>query len=544
MNLNNNWVGYLDRSYQQIKDSVLSLLPTYTPEITDHTDSNPLVRMLDVWAGISEMLGYYIDNGAREAHLSSFRLYKSGVKIAKSYDYRVKSFVSSGGVVEFYLDASELTNTIIPSNTRVETEEGIPFYTQQSTTILAGQLKETVSVIQYDNRAQYIVGTSIGSVHQVFILDDNVVDNSVTVLIDGINWSIKETLGRSIYDDKHFVHTVNEDRDIIIYFGDDVNGAIPPVGKDISVSYKVCDGSTGNTGSETITKIIPPMSSPTVNVTNPGPTTGGIGIEPINLIKRRVPKSIRTLYRAVTRQDFIDVTELHPGVARAGIDFECSSAIQDYIIPVNGGGIASPSLIAAVQDWIDARKIFTLDVKVQSAGEVRIILVIDVYERSGYDPATVKSDVKDNLVEFLSYENQSIMGNVYLSDLYEVIELTRGVSHSDIKEMRPIPHAFRLGSTNVSLDWNVAILPSSTSTSKWKITMTDATNFDLYINSSFMGNYSVGNSITLSGLQFTVLSGSYSVGMAWEFYSYPYFGNLNVQGPSLPIAESSDITIN
>jgi len=544
MKLNNNWVGYLDRSYLQIKNSVLSLLPTYTPEITDHTESNPLVRMLSVWAGIAEMLGYYIDNGAREAHLSTFRLFKSGVKIANSYDYRIKAYIPSSGMVTFYLDAVEASPVTIPKDTKLETEDGIVFYTQEQKIIQAGNINVEVPVAQYEKTPYYTVGTSDGSEQQVFILvDGNVVDNSVIVKINNVGWVIKNTFAFSVGTDKHFVQTADEDRNIIIKFGDDINGKIPTTGMPIEVSYKTSRGTEGNVGSETITKVLPPMSTPTVSVTNNDPSTGGFGVESVELIKRRIPKSIRTLDRAVSLQDFIDVTELHAGVAKAGIEFECSTAIQDYIVPL-GGGVANPTLLAEVQEWIDNRKIFTLEVEVRPAGEVHLILNLDLVARNGYDLADVEQKVTDSLVDFLSFKNQNIMGNVYLSDLYEIIETTEGVSHSTIKIMKPVPYASRVPGTNTSLNAEINILKPSSSTDKWRIGMTSSNSFDLYRNNSVAGNYAVGDLITFTDIEITVLSGNYSVGMAWEFYSYPYFGNLNVQGPSLPVSSPSDITIN
>ncbi len=77
MALDNPWVGYITRSYQQIKDSLLSRMVTNNPEITDHSESNILVIIIGMFAGIAEMLGYYIDNMAREAFIATARKFTS-----------------------------------------------------------------------------------------------------------------------------------------------------------------------------------------------------------------------------------------------------------------------------------------------------------------------------------------------------------------------------------------------------------------------------------------------------------------------------------
>ena len=127
MALDNKWIRYIDRTYQQIKDRVLTDMQVLVPEITDHTESNPYVNMLSIWAGIAEMLGYYIDNAAREAHLSQARLYWSGVKIANAYDYRIHSHLASSADLTFRLNKMAVSDIQIPANTEVQNEAGVRF---------------------------------------------------------------------------------------------------------------------------------------------------------------------------------------------------------------------------------------------------------------------------------------------------------------------------------------------------------------------------------------------------------------------------------
>ena len=51
MKLTQNWVGYLDRSYEQIKRSCLKRLGTIAPEISDHSESNPFIIILPMFSG-------------------------------------------------------------------------------------------------------------------------------------------------------------------------------------------------------------------------------------------------------------------------------------------------------------------------------------------------------------------------------------------------------------------------------------------------------------------------------------------------------------
>ena len=95
----NTWVSYIDRTYQQIKDKVLTLLNSKVPEMTDNTEQNLFVKLLSIWSGIAEMLGYNIDQSARESHISSARLYQSMILLAEQYDYRVKAKLAASADV-------------------------------------------------------------------------------------------------------------------------------------------------------------------------------------------------------------------------------------------------------------------------------------------------------------------------------------------------------------------------------------------------------------------------------------------------------------
>lgn len=84
--MQNNWISYFDRTYQQIKLAILTRVATLVPEMTDLNESNIFIKMSSIWAGLIEMLGYYVDNAARECHLQACRLYQSGIRIAYAED--------------------------------------------------------------------------------------------------------------------------------------------------------------------------------------------------------------------------------------------------------------------------------------------------------------------------------------------------------------------------------------------------------------------------------------------------------------------------
>lgn len=543
--LQNTWLRYFDRTYQQIKTQVITDLAVFTPEITDNNESNPFIKAVSVWSGIAEMLGYYIDNAAREAFLDSCRRYESAVKIAKLMDYKILGCSAASVDVKFTISATHIANITIPAATIVEDANGVQFYTTAPATILAGNLDVIVSAVQSIPVTNVVIGVSSGAENQTFIVGPDVVNDSVVIRISSITWTPVTTLAYSLPTDEHYLVTVDENKNVIVKFGDGMTGKIPPVGVSIFSDYNTTSQAEGNVDAETINVIVSTLSLPigiTATVTNQDRASGGGGVEDLQSLKKRIPLYLSTLRRAVTGQDYIDVAQLASGVAKAGFIFSCGKTVDVYIVPT-GGGIASGALITAVLNWFEDKRMITTRVVVYSAGEVNVLLGFDLYVLPQYQQSTVVTNVTNNLTNFLSYANQKIGGQVQLSDIYEIIERTEGVNYSRVNQMTSRPYARPLNTTTPQLNWTRSTLIGSTGTNFWKISMISTTQYQLIKNGSYVGTYTVGAVVNLTEVMFIVNAGTYVVGNQWEFLTYEYYGSLVLQEPSLPISLNTDITI-
>lgn len=545
------FLSYVDRSYNQIKAALLQKLAVLTPEITDNNESNFLVRMLSAWASIAEMLGYYLDNMARETFLTRCRLYFTAVKIAEQYDYRIASAQASSVVLQFTFQntgAGTFAGITIPAGTEVQTDAGLSFFTTQTEIIPPSSLNTIVVNIPATNARAITglnLGTSDGTASQEFELPDNVAGFSVVAIVGAVVWTGVETFAFSIPTSQEFKQTVNTSKKVVIRFGDGVNGEIPAFGAAIDVNYDACDGEAANVEANTLTNpiAITPPAGFVLSVTNPSRAAGGTDVESLESLKKHIPLLIRTQNRAVTEQDFIDIGNLNPQVEQTSVFFECGKTVEVYIVP-NGGGIASPVLIADVLAWYEPRRIITTNLQVFAAGEIRIQLALILRVLPNYIRANVESDVRTNLLDFFSVENQQIGGTLHISDIYEVIENTEGVNSSTIEGVIPVPYA-RPDAANVTqvLTWTRALNTTSTTTVKWNIIFTSATNFQLIKDGNFVAIYSVGVLISLTELNFTI-TGTYVTGDQFEFFSYPYSStDLDLVEQSIPAALSSDISI-
>lgn len=544
--ITNTWIRYIDRTYQQIKTQVLTALQTRVPEITDHTEGNVFVKMIGIWGGIAEMLGYYIDNAARESFIVTCRLYASAVRIARGMDYRIRASFAATVDITFTIDVNAPSAVTIPLGTSVQTDDGVVFLTTAAATIAIGSNSVVVGARQAVAVTNTSLGVSDGSINQEFLITDKILDGSCVVRVNGLGWTQADTVGFSIPTSEVYVQTINEDGVAIIKFGNDINGKVPTAGDAIVADYYVTEGVNGNVGENTITNINGTITLPggvsSISCTNVNRAAGGAEIESLEDLRRRVPLALRTLMRAVTRKDYPDYAELAPGVILAGLSYNCGKYVEVYIVP-DGGGVASLSLIGTTQTWMDNGKMITTQVLVKPAGEVRLLFNINVKVKPEYPQVATLQRVTDNLVEFVSYKHQVIGGTVELGDVYEIVENTEGVEVSQVNLMTPTPYARLLDATVHILNWTPVIATTNTTTVQWTIRMTSPTTFQLLKASVFVGNFTVGVAVVQPEITFTVNAGTYSTNDDWEFYTYPYNGTLTLVEPSLPVSLAGDITL-
>lgn len=537
--LNNNpWLGYAERSYSTIKNAIVSKLQNPTtgiPEITDHSSSNPFIKRVSIWAGIAEMLGYYIDNKGRESFLSTARLLNSAVDLAKQYDYRIRGRVPSSGQVTITINNPAPSDITIPAETIVSTSSGLRFLTISPGVILTGDTSVIINIKQYTKVPYTQIGVTDGSDFQVFTLNKKVADGSVSVKVDTDIYSSVNSFTLKTGSDKVFLGQVDKDGIYQVELGDGINGFLPVASKVVEAEYYETEGAAGNVGATLINTLVSNLTLPAgisvLSVSNSSPTTNGKDQETLADLKKYIPLSLRTLYRAVTRQDYIDVTLLAPGVSNAGLNYGCGKYVDIYITP-NGGGEASPALIADTQNFLDDRKMVTTFVRVFAAGLVFVEHTIKVRALTTYYNNVVKNNVLATLEEFYSNENQVIGGINYLGNVYQAIENTEGVESCDIDLMRPVPAAIPVDLGQVALDWTRQQTGASTAAS-YRIVFVTSTDYKLYRNNVFIGSFSIGTFISQIDINFTVNAAAYNSGDKYTFNTYSSSGNIALTEPSL-----------
>lgn len=537
--MTNPWIGYGDRSYLQIKNQIITKLqnPIYgVTEITDYNDTNPFIKKVSIWSGLMEQLGYYVDKKGREAFLLTARLYRSAVLHARESNYRVRGVIPAVGVARFYIDAAVGVNISIPIETEVQSNTGVKYLTTSAATILAGDTEVFVDIKQWEKVVPFIWGPTTGNANMKIPLTSDVVDKSINVVINTVDtYTQIDDWGPVLPTDKVYKAGMNEDYLHEIELGDGITGVIAPAAQTIELSYYKSLGTFGVAPADSITTInsvLTPPPGTTVKVTNPSGTTGASDPEALLDMQKNVPLSLRTLFRAVTEEDYQAVAELAPGVAKAKPIFDCGFKINLYIVP-DGGGTAPPLLLASTGTFVDERQIFGREIDMFSAGEVVIEHYINVKARPNYFNSIVQSDVENALLAFYNLANQDISGTVNIGNIYQEIEALDSVEWSEVTSMTAIPFARSLSVTTPALTWTKT-LTTSVVNRTFKIVMQTSTTFFVLKDSVFQGVFSTGVLIVMTEIEFTI-TGSYTAGDSWEFKTYTPGLSVQLDEPSLPV---------
>lgn len=458
MKLENPWVGYLDRGYRTIKTALVNRVKTLLPEMTDYSQSNIFMIILDYMAALTELLNYYVDVSARELYVYTAQHISSMIQLSRLIDYRIKARIPSTVRVTVQLldqegNPAEATQDIIFKGDNILLgSNGVPFRQMGDVVMRKGSnlvvLDLEQSVKSATNPDEY---TNLGLIPEgknpTLPLPSNYADGSGTIYIDGEQWDLVETLGfSSPYDQVFVVEYVSEGL-FVAKFGGGIRGAIPRAGAEAKLSYNITQGINGNLDSGTITDFkgtpnVEPsgaLTNYTLNITNPNAATGGSDRETIEDMREHLGCSLRTLDRAVTFKDFIDIAKLCPGVDKVGADFSCETGISYYITP-DKGGEANELLLRELEDYVDMRKVLGVPVQAFPAGETQIYLSLTVWGKYGKRAQDIQLLVETALVNEYSYNNSDINRPIYTSDIIALVDNLDAVDHLTLDELYLLPY--------------------------------------------------------------------------------------------------------
>ena len=239
-----------------------------------------------------------------------------------------------------------------------------------------------------------------------------------------------------------------------IRFGDGERGRVLPPGRDNVkvVYYRTHQGGKGNVVTADIAVLRNPTGSlaSIKKVTNPWDASGGTAAETVGEVRRRGPRSLKHRGKAVTIEDFAWLARDASGeVARAWClptrdanGLVHAGWVTVVVIPSTTGDkpFPSPSLLRHVRQYLEERTLVNLPASrqllVKGPEYVEGTVTARIVPTQPDKADEAKLAVIDNLEAFLHPltggphgEGWDLGRDVYLSEIYAIIEQTPGVDH-------------------------------------------------------------------------------------------------------------------
>ena len=447
------WTNPKRRSFQEIRQDLVAKLTSITDSkgnqlITDVSEGNILIIILSLFAGIAEMLHFYIDNMARESFISTARRYDSVAAIGDLVDYkpRAANAATVDVVLTRQLDGAQTqVNKVIPHGTIFKDTAGNTWMVTEDTVWGSNLTKVKVPCIQHKLcTTDAVNGTQTSKDGNIIYLSgsndgEQIEQGTLSLVLGNEAWTEVDTFAYSKPTDKHFRLIYHSG--YYLQFGDGKFGRVMPKNQTISLSYYLTKGSKGNVDANALT-IVPDVVATMgkdVKASNPYATADGMDVEGIELLRTHIGIHSKTIGVAITKQDFVDLAKLVPGVKDAAVEYICGRKLDLYISPGNSDsngntGIASSALCTKVLNYLKEHSPLTTWINVYAAGIAQINLELEVTGKPSFSSNEIRSSILKTLYEAYSYAKAQIGGKVRISDIYAMVDNLPEVDYLYIKK--------------------------------------------------------------------------------------------------------------
>ena len=476
---------YSDKDFDSIKLRLQNLIRSVFPEWTDYNVANFGNILLELYAFVGDVLGFYQDNQALNSHIVTATQRRALLGLVKLISYTPATASAATVDATITLPSAPVGDATFPAGTFVATEEvtdPIRYQLLSDAVIPAGASPATVDVTveNSESRAENFISSGLANQETALQWTPYLDDSAVTEWGDGFYTQVDNFLD-STSTDRHFTVTVDQNDKATVRYGNGINGAIP-VGSG-TTAYKIGGGRGGRVEADAIAKIegsfVDSLGNPlTPSATNVSASSGGTDRESVEQIRVNGPASLRVPNRTVAREDY-EINALRvSGVSRAlMLTSNEDAGVQEnnglLIVIPEGGGLPSTALKNAVHTMVTVTYPNTLTFQV--AVQDPVYKTIDVSARvaflQGYTKATVAAAIRAALTAFFAESDEdgvpntnvdfggkitdsvgTVVGEQAFSDVYNAVRDVEGVR-------KLVPGTFLLNSVADDVDLTTREFP-------------------------------------------------------------------------------------
>jgi len=485
---NRQVIDYLARDYNSFRQALIDLIPAKLPEWTDRSEADFGIVLIELFSYMADILSYYQDRLANEAFLTTAQERRSVIQHLRLIGYEMAPAAPATAKLSLIVgnnvtQAVEVRKGDQFATASAKDRKSVTFEytddkplvidfsalklapdsaTKDDGTPLKGfkQTDPLIPVREGRTILSEVVGVSDGSPNQQFKLaQPGVLPDSLVITVATSPptppWRLRKTLvfsppafspdqlaaleqagrigstlGFSRNADTDYATETDENNVTTVIFGDGQYGQIPPPNAQILATYRVGGGRVGNVGARQITRIAnaPQLQLLPARVVNVDPASGGADIESIDHAVKFAPTVFASMQRAVTADDYVAQARLFPGVSKARAVAGNWNTMTLYIAPAGSGDPPSDVLKNSLLAYFEDKRMVTSVIQIEKPNYVRVVIEAEVGVLPYFDKETVKGDVAAAIQNLLDFENVDFKQVLFLSNIYEVIQKTLGVS--------------------------------------------------------------------------------------------------------------------
>lgn len=436
---------YTNKDYEAVRKAMLDELKKRVPEYTDTSQSDFGIVLLELFAKGIDVLSFYQDIIHNEVYLSTAEQKENILKWCEVLGYTPATCTPAYFKQVFVRPFATETPVTVPKGTMLKTQsDNLYFELIEDLTIPANTLgNETDSEGNYLYTATVVQGTSItgeplgesdGSQNQEFPLSYN------GAILDTLNLITKENSGNVFWtrvdnflssspSDNHYrvLRGINSTTQIL--FGDGTTGRVPPEGAGIYCSYRVCSGEKGNVSPRSISVCVNNNSSIQDTFNPETAFIKGQDDEPVSSIKVNAPAYYKTMWRAVTYQDYVDLILSHfSQVVFASAVSDSTDKDKVIISILTDGTVSLSETISQITAFFEERRIVGTDFEVYNYQAKPVNIEATLLVRSEYSRGAVKKEVENFLTSYFKLGKIGFGTELSTSELSAaVITSVRGV---------------------------------------------------------------------------------------------------------------------
>lgn|GEM_PF-4269141 len=449
-------LDYTARDYPAVLAELVRRAQQVIPEWTARGEGDFVLMIAEILATSTDLANYYIDRVLAESTLATATSREQILALAEQLGYITHGAIPSKATVTVQTDLNGPDVTITKGTQFIsdyipEIDGPVIFEADEDIVVPGNGGTAEVPVTQGQTVQPYLAGHGSGEPwFQLLLPHQKVIEGSIRVWVQGphanIEWSRINRIIQAAPNEQVFEVRLRADGTTVVRFGTGANGAIPELGAEIYLSYRVGVGKHGNLPAGKIRHIALPSPQAGVSVamdsSNQPLSTAAIGgadPESNAEIRRNAPQAFAAQHRAVTLEDFERLALQVPGVSAANAVSARTSSVTVYVAGPDRT-IPNQALLESVQAHLSAHAVAGVTVSANAPQQVAVNFgtqqdPLRVYVAPGWRDIQVAETVKTELANIFKSEDVTLGSRITLSTIYTRLSQLPGVINISIPVM-------------------------------------------------------------------------------------------------------------